>query len=65
MTTETRWVWRAFWALAACAWLAILPALAADAGARIRDGASVVVCKVEVGGRMVSAVSRALDLMQS
>jgi hypothetical protein len=31
MTTGIRWGWRVFWALAACVWLAVLPAVAMDA----------------------------------
>jgi len=37
MTGSIQWKWRALWALAACTWLAVLPAMAADADAMVHD----------------------------
>jgi hypothetical protein len=36
MTTANRWGWRALWALAACIWLAVLPAMAMNTAAMAR-----------------------------
>ena len=38
MTTGIRWGMRAIWALAACVWLAVLPAMARDVAAIAREG---------------------------
>jgi hypothetical protein len=46
MTTGYRWGSRALWALAACAWLAVLPAMASDVAVMARKGVADFGCMV-------------------
>jgi len=61
MSTGNRWRWRALWALAACVWLATLPAMAMEAAGMARDS----VHKVDVLIASSAAQLRTLEKSHS